>query len=256
MLCRVPCVLRTRARIAGVWSGNLALESVRLLPGPIPGTPLCVVEGSVRRLVLKFPWKHLKTRPVVMQVEALEVIYGPQRGAVSEAERERERRAALERKRELLRVLDEEESGGGGGGGGDDDTPLEAAAGGAGPLSPRGSGSSVGAEEEEEDGINKSFRERLLDTVLSNVEITIKGVRLEYRDAVSVPERPFAFVATVASLEVRACNAQWQPQFIARASEQQLLRKQLKLSDLRVHFAQHPAAGGGGSERRGGAALN
>ena len=67
-----------------VWNGELVLNNLRLIPGPIPGTPVSVVEGSLARLELHVPWQHLKSRPVVIKVEGLEVVYGP-RGASTPA---------------------------------------------------------------------------------------------------------------------------------------------------------------------------
>ena len=58
------------------------LDNLRLLPGPVPGSPICVVSGSLRRLELIVPWKNLKRKPVIIRVEDLEVVYGP-RGAIT-----------------------------------------------------------------------------------------------------------------------------------------------------------------------------
>ena len=94
---------------AGVWSGHLVLDNLRLLPGPIPGTPFCVVSGSLRRLELTVPWKNLKRKPVIVHIEDLEVLYGP-RGPITPDERRTQAAKALQRKRELLQSLDDAES--------------------------------------------------------------------------------------------------------------------------------------------------
>ena len=88
-----------------MWSGHLVLDNLRLLPGPIPGSPFCVVSGSLRRLKLMVPWKNLKRKPVIMHIEELEVLYGP-RGPITQEERRSEAAKALQRKRELLQSLD------------------------------------------------------------------------------------------------------------------------------------------------------
>lgn len=88
-----------------IWNGHLVLNNLRLLPGPIPGSPFCVASGSLRRLELTVPWKNLKRKPVIVHIDELEVIYSP-RGAITPEERRSEAARALERKRELLRSLD------------------------------------------------------------------------------------------------------------------------------------------------------
>jgi hypothetical protein len=118
------------------------LDNLRLLPGPIPGSPICVVSGSLRRLELTVPWKNLKRKPVIMRIEELEVVYGP-RGAITPEERQLEAAKALERKRELLRSLDGDAAPGA------DETGATAE-------------DEMGAEEASEDS---SFLERLTGTV-------------------------------------------------------------------------------------------
>ena len=135
----------------GVWKGDLVLENVRLLPGPISGTQLCVAEGRLSRLEVKVPWKQLKRKPVVMRVEGLHIIYGPQR-SMSAEERQQEADLALQRKRTLVAVLDE---------GGDEYTM---AAGDDGESSASAHLDSASATIGE-DQTHKNFRERLLDTV-------------------------------------------------------------------------------------------
>ena len=142
-----------------MWNGDLALEEVRLLPGPIAGPPLCVSGGSLRRLVLQFPWKSLKTKPVIVEVDALEVIYGPQH-AMSGRERATEAEAALERKREILRIFDDE---------GDPTAEPEPEM--ASSERPWGESKSLesprrpGDMENDEVDAHKSFSERMMDSV-------------------------------------------------------------------------------------------
>ena len=201
-----------------VWNGELVLNNLRLIPGPIPGTPVSVVEGKLARLELHVPWQHLKSRPVVIKVEGLEVVYGP-RGASTPEEREAEAQKQLERKRELLRGVDED--GGGGAGAGEALALAEDE-----------------AEGEEEGAEDSTFLERLTGTILRNVEVTITGVRMVYRDSTSVPAHPFSVVATLDSLSVQSCDASWSPQFVDQEAEEtsQLFRKRVTLSSLSLRF--------------------
>ena len=137
---------------AGVWSGHLVLNNLRLLPGPIPGSPFCIISGSLRRLELSVPWKNLKRKPVIMHIEELEVLYGP-RGPITPQERQSEAAKALQRKRELLLSLD-----------GDTEPGLE---------------DGTAAEEElslEVDGEENSFLERLSGQVrISDPKLTTQS---------------------------------------------------------------------------------
>ena len=135
------------------------------------------------------------------------------------AERARESLLASERKRALISVLDE---------GGDQ--PIERR------ESIDGNGADLsGAHEEEE--THKTFRERLMDSVsqqtrraalgpsnwcarlsqvLTNAEVTVDGLRAAYQDVLP-DQTSFSFIAVVHSLQVEACNSEWQPQFMERA---------------------------------------
>jgi hypothetical protein len=60
------CEINTEEMKIGLWKGDLVLQHVKLLPGPIVGTELCVVGGTIRRLELRVPWMQLNSKPVIV----------------------------------------------------------------------------------------------------------------------------------------------------------------------------------------------
>ena len=97
-------VIQTSKLHASMLSGQIEMQDLQLKVRDIPSTALCVKGGSVRRLSIKVPWKHLKTKSTEVVVDDIHVILGTR--TVPAGERGAQHEAAVWAKQEVVgRVL-------------------------------------------------------------------------------------------------------------------------------------------------------
>ena len=57
----------------------------------------------------------------------------------------------------------------------------------------------------------KGFMDKLVDTIVNNIQISIKSIHVRYEDKVTNPDHPFAFGVMLKGLSAETTNSQWQP---------------------------------------------
>ena len=53
--------------------------------------------------------------------------------------------------------------------------------------------------------------DKLVDTIVNNIQISIKSIHIRYEDKVTNPDHPFAFGVMLKGLSAETTNSQWQP---------------------------------------------
>ena len=57
----------------------------------------------------------------------------------------------------------------------------------------------------------KGFMDKLVDTIVNNIQVSIKGIHIRYEDKVTNPEHPFACGVMLKGFSAETTNSQWQP---------------------------------------------
>ena len=57
----------------------------------------------------------------------------------------------------------------------------------------------------------RGFMDKLTDTILNNIQVSIKGIHIRYEDKMTNPEHPFACGIMLKGLSAETTNNQWQP---------------------------------------------
>eukprot|EP00741_Cyanophora_paradoxa_P002658 tig00000615_g2579.t1 len=172
-----------------LWGGDLTLENVSIRKSALDflDLPYSIKEGFVGRLRLQLPWRALRSKPAIVTLER--VLLLAERKAPS---REARRRKEDESKAKKLAAAEEQ----------DRATFAQAA------------GLQAAASSSAAVGRIGSWVEKLLTSVLSNVQVIISSVHFRFEDAVTSPEHPFAFGVTMEALSARSCDARWQPAYV------------------------------------------
>ena len=53
--------------------------------------------------------------------------------------------------------------------------------------------------------------DKLVDTIVNNIQISIKSIHIRYEDKVTNPDHPFAFGVMLKGLSAETTNSKWQP---------------------------------------------
>eukprot|EP00667_Euglena_gracilis_P000164 EG_transcript_164 len=164
-----------------VWKGDVRLRNLHVREDALRAwaSPAVVQRGFIGTLTVQIPWRRLTTESVRVQISQLLVVLQPPRAAPWDEGREKE--AAYARKvAELL--------------------AREAAW-----------RAEAGAAPEAD---TTSFAARLRRTILANIVVDIRDVRLVFEDFYTNRLEPFRLRAQFAALTCTSTDDQWQPRFL------------------------------------------
>lgn len=169
----------------GVWGGNLELHKLAVRPDALAvlletlglDLPVTCIAGTVGSLILRVPWKALRSQPVILTVRDLVVVASP----VSDGDQ-----SALEQRDARLKAARLEA----------DDALREA-------------NFSVRAVTARLAQWRQRFTSSLVTTIVGNMQVIVENVIVQYQDASSVRERPYTVTIAVDSMRSASTDASW-----------------------------------------------
>ena len=222
-----------------VFKGDVVLTNMRLKVDALNalGLPFRVRSGAVGRLTLRVPWRALGKSPVMVLVEDLHVVAGfadageaGGRNAGDEPAAA-EARADVARAEEIRKRVDAGETAWLAGG---DSETSTSSANDAAAVADSGSNENEKASESGGDG----YFAGLLDTILGNLEVTVRRIHLRLEGElgdVSAPRDRFALGVTLESMELHTVDAEGTPAFSTKGLAERM-RKSATLTRLAVYF--------------------
>ncbi|KAH3744902.1 vacuolar protein sorting-associated protein 13 family protein [Pelomyxa schiedti] len=170
----------------GIWGGDVVLANLEFKPDALQGLnlPINVVKGIVGKLVLKIPWTALGSQPVVVNVDQVFLLLGPEdRFQYDEAAETKKLLLAKKAKLDQYEVI---------------------------KLLKEGQGSSEGSAK------NQSFTASLITKVIDNLQIEINKIHIRY-EATHHNGTSFAIGLTVDSVQLKSTDEHWAPRFMQYA---------------------------------------
>eukprot|EP00736_Rhodelphis_marinus_P007126 Rmarinus@m.9219 len=191
------------------WKGDVSLENLDLREDALEqlNLPVHVVAGHMGRLKVIVPWKKLKSKPTVIQIDDIYLLAKPNDSFVYNREKEEELAWATKQ-----RQLDELEK-------------VRAS----GPTAKE----STRNENSDADAKKPSFVKRLAERVINNIQVKVQRVHLRYEDNASFPTRPFAMGFTLSSLTIESTDETWQKTFLRESVT--IAHKLLQVSQLSLY---------------------
>lgn len=175
--------LDSNALIIHLKKGDITLNNLRLKSEAIDGlsVPISLSFGYVGRLVVKVPWAHLSSEPVIAEVEEVLLVLIPRKARVWNETLENERRQALKQQRldawEMLEsgMEDERKKAGG--------------------------------------SIKNNLISKIINNAVNNIQIIVRNVHIRYEDDTGETDKPFVMGATLEEVSVRSTDANWESHF-------------------------------------------
>ena len=176
-----------------VWSGRVHLRSLSIKPSALDALqlPVSVVSGSVESLRLEANWLQLTSQPVRVELEGVHLLLAPRTSASPEAEVDAAEavQAALQSKLRSLSALE--------------DFRLQAE-----------------AEAAKSSSSTTRYVQRLRDTIIDNLQLSIRDVHVRYQDNGVEADgqghhRRFTVGVGLQELSVVSTNASWERHFTA-----------------------------------------
>ena len=135
-----------------VWSGHIVLKDLSLKPSCLDDMdlPIKLLYGRLEELTLDIPWKNLRAKPVIVRISGLYMIVGPNTDATQSAEER------LKREREAKRAAIEEMD-------------------------------TIDPESGEDSSNNASFTTRLVNKIVSNIQLKVSNIHIRYEDTFTDP---------------------------------------------------------------------
>ncbi|XP_057669487.1 intermembrane lipid transfer protein Vps13 isoform X2 [Diorhabda carinulata] len=166
----------------GIWGGDVELKDLVLKPAALAELDLPVqsVYGKIGKLVLKIPWKSLYTSSTIITVEDIYLLVQPNQQVKFDPVKE-ERRLYDFKLKEIHRIeeakrLEEEKLAG--------KAPAKS-------------------------GWTQEFAEKLVASIIKNIQLNIKHIHIRYEDKVTNSKFPFAFGVTLDQLIVESTDSNW-----------------------------------------------
>ncbi|KAK2147039.1 hypothetical protein LSH36_573g06025, partial [Paralvinella palmiformis] len=148
------------------------------------------------RIKLQIPWSSIYSSPVTAVLEDVYILAGPVTDRKYDPDRERALQHA--RKRRRLAELD------------------------------------TFTNQEKDAGDKRGFMEKLIATIMNNIQISIQRIHIRYEDRVTNPDHPFACGIMLKLITAETTNSQWQP--ITLDSTASLVHKLVKLHGLSIYW--------------------
>jgi len=203
-----------------VFGGNLQFRGLHLKKTLLErfGLPVDIVAGDIGNLSVSIPWTQLKTQPVKIVIDDVYVLarVRPQ-GRVDPEEDERVDQAT---KQEKLKRAEEIDS-----------ATMQVAA--------------TGGDENKQ-----TYVGAIIQKVVDNVQIHVKGIHVRYEDGSSTPEHPFAAGLTISEFKAVSTDGNWVEAFIQDSLKG--VHKLVKLEALSIYFDTDTGSLDKGAEDRQG----
>ncbi|ORZ39130.1 hypothetical protein BCR44DRAFT_1482922 [Catenaria anguillulae PL171] len=201
--------LETTQLSVGVWAGDVQLRSLRLRGDALIrlGLPIAIQEGSLGSLVLKIPWKNLKSQPIRILIDRVSFAASPRDLKSVDIKEELER--AFRQKLSVLAGVEERRK------------------------------AALAAVAATDTNQSDSYTAQLITKLIDNIQVSITNISVQFIDELSTPTRPYAVDLSLQELSIVSVNEQWQEQQHADAmgggpTAAGQTRKLLKLSGLAV----------------------
>ncbi|XP_018574731.1 vacuolar protein sorting-associated protein 13 isoform X2 [Anoplophora glabripennis] len=184
----------------GIWGGDVELRNLIIKPSALDelDLPIQTVYGSIGKLLLKIPWKSLYTSPWVIEVDNILLLAAPNQQVKYDPVKE-EKNKFDAKKKELENI-------------------------------------EVAKKAEAEKGKPKpdaTFIEKLITTIIKNVQLKVTNIHIRYEDKVTNPDVPFACGLSLHTLLIESTDANWQK---AIASDTVKIYKIVGLEALAVYW--------------------
>jgi len=167
-----------------VWGGSVNLKDVKVKSGALDmlHLPLTVKYGYVQKLHLSADWRHLGSKPVIVELSGVYMVAVPSKGASIDSRAEMQ--AALESKLAKLQGLED-----------------------------------LRFSDEDADGgpAANSFMGRMATRILDNVQVVLKDIHVRYEDFEG-PHAPTSFGVGLEELRAETTDERWQPTFSSEAT--------------------------------------
>uniref|UniRef100_T1J6X9 Large ribosomal subunit protein uL13 n=1 Tax=Strigamia maritima TaxID=126957 RepID=T1J6X9_STRMM len=159
----------------GIFSGKVELFDLKLRPEALAelDLPIEVKAGVVGRIELRIPWTSLYSQPVIFTIEDVFALAGP----ISERPYDEKKERQLQRANKQ-RILD-----------------------GLNPVT----------DEYYDESLNLGFFEKLMATVINNVQIYIRNIHIRYEDSITNPYCPITCGIVIHNLTAETTNNKWKP---------------------------------------------
>jgi vacuolar protein sorting-associated protein 13A/C len=200
----------------GIWSGDVKLRDLELRREALDQLklPINVAEGHLGSLTLSIPWSNLRGQPVKVFIEDVFLLASPKEDAeYDEDEEERRRQAVKIEKLDSAEMLKERNNEG---------------------LS------------QEEEKKSQSFTDSLVNTIVNNLQISVKNVHVRYEDSISAPGHPFALGLTLQEFSAISTDGDWNPTYIQNTTG--VAHKLATLGALAVYWNTDTTLLGSGRE--------
>lgn len=167
----------------GVFSGKISLLNLKLKPSALEDVnlPVTITNGSLKKLILRIPWTHLESKPVVVEMDGLLLQVGP--FDLMKTTPDGLRKVLLEAKHKALENVDE--------------------------MILR---NVVLADKQAE----KNYMQKLVIKIIDNIEIKISNIHVRYEDISRVTSVPYSAGFTLESITVATTDNNWMEKFVTR----------------------------------------
>ncbi|GAM18638.1 hypothetical protein SAMD00019534_018130 [Acytostelium subglobosum LB1] len=169
----------------GLFGGNVVLNNLELKEDALANLPInlpiSVVKGFLGKLELHVPWKDLRSKPVIVEIESIYALAVPTSSNYKYDE-ETEVKKAREAKRkrvqsyELMKTLRDEAS--------------------------------------EEKAGGDSFASRLVTKIIDNLQVRIKKIHIRFENKSSITNRLYAVGVTLDGISAQSTDENWAPMFV------------------------------------------
>ena len=158
-----------------LFKGVVSLENLSLKSDILHllGLPITLNHGTVKKILVKIPWKNLLSSPLTIEVCDVHAYLTPK--SPSSWSEQSELQALLKSKYYSIDKFEAYET-----------------------------------EEIKEENSNPGFAKRAVIKIIENVQIIIKNLYIRYEDSIS---DPFAFGVMLKELTVNTCDQSWEPKF-------------------------------------------
>ncbi|KAJ8937448.1 hypothetical protein NQ314_011837 [Rhamnusium bicolor] len=184
----------------GIWGGDVELKYLALKPSALNelDLPIQTISGTIETLILKIPWKSLYTSPTVICVEDIYLLAAPNQEVKYDPIKEEKR--IIEAKQKAIQKFEEIKK-------------AEA--------------------EKDKPKADATFVEKLITTIIKNVQLEIKRIHIRYEDKITNPEAPFAFGITLNELAVESTDSTWKK---GKDDDLSKIYKVVRLEGLSVYW--------------------
>ncbi|GAM28695.1 hypothetical protein SAMD00019534_118710, partial [Acytostelium subglobosum LB1] len=192
----------------GVLGGNVVLTNLELKEDALNNLPInmpiTVKKGYLGRLELKVPWKDLKSKPVIVNIDSIYALAVPQtQNYKYDEEAEKKKEKELKRKRienyEWMKSIKE-------------------------------------AENEQTGGkaTDSSFTDRLVTKIIDNLQIKINKIHIRFENRNELG-RLYAVGVTLDNISAQSCDERWIPSIID-STKTNMIRKLAEMNSLGMYI--------------------